>query len=186
MGARMRIRGWLAVMVIFFAASVTLLHADRAGQFPDAAQVAADYPDDAQQYAALNALWDYLHSKALHSPDADAKRAAYYDASTRIRQKYIVAGTAEGFDGKVRALDGPFGLTVLQRYRLMDVPAEQAAAPGSGSGPNAEPLVPHEVRDAMIKRALPYFLAGAVILIFAIWFLVRRRAAKPSAPDERP
>ena len=151
---------------------------DAAARFPDANQVAAEYPEPAAAYAALNLLWDALHAKSA-SPTAVRKRAAYYNLAQSIRQQRLLAGEkpAMDFDQRVRQLttDANFRQSVLEKYHVANVPAD---APSQNAG----------VTDAMIKRAAaeacPVALITVAVMILIVWAMVRSTSgASVAAPQ---
>ena len=154
---------------------------DAAAQFPDANRVVADYPEPAQAYVALNLLWDVLKAKAAESPDARAKRGSYYNTSTAIQQRFMVAGdkAATDFNERVRQLmsDKNFRSGVLAKYNVLAVPIEAPQRQNSG-----------DVSDAMIKgafyKALPVFLVTLVFMVLLTKAMVRNTTNSPTADSK--
>jgi hypothetical protein len=79
----------------------------------------------------------------------------------------------------VQGLDGPFARSVLEGYHLLGVAAEAprpALPPGQAPG---------DVTDEMIKggfaKALPFWIAGLVLMYVVLRWMVRGSAASPSA-----
>jgi len=162
--------GRAGVVLVLLALFAPMARADAATQFPDVAQVAADYPDPAKQYMALSFLWDYLHAKAAASPDALEKRKTYYAAMQDLRFHY--SGGIGAFDERVEQVrTRDFGREVLARYHVMAVQAD------------APPLVAHDVTDAMIQgafmKASPLVIAGLFAMWLAMKLVIRWTSVKP-------
>jgi hypothetical protein len=168
---------WPRISVKFLVLMLALLFAvaaraqDIVSQFPEANQVIADYPDDAQRFVALNTLWDWLHAKAPEDAAARARRATYYNASTMIQQRYQIAGAAssEDFANRIEKLDTrDFKSSVLEHYHVLDI----ANAAGPAFNPNGG-----DVTDDMIKHgflmASPFVIAGFVAMWIVCFLMLR-------------
>ena len=160
-----------------------------AAQFPSVSQVTADYPDEAQRYVALNTLWDWMHAKAPSDPTAQQLRKSYYDASTAIRQQYLVAGAGPGqeFDDHVHQTDTrDFERSVLDHYHVLNIAASSMPSQGASG----------DVTDAMIKGAFlaasPFILGGLVVMYVLTYLMSRNssrgrlRIAPPSPTSDLP
>jgi hypothetical protein len=106
-----------------------------AGRFPDAKRVMADYSDDASRYAALSALLNDLP----HGRETYEKSFAYSQAINQVIYKYTVRGVdpqiRKTFDDRTGQLmrDQNFKRSVLERYRVADLPVARAPAAGPAS-----------------------------------------------------
>ena len=161
---------WLFSVFALLAMLAIARAQDVTAQFPEAAQVVADYPDDTQRFVALNTLWDWLHAKAPQDFKAQQRRKSYYEASTAIRQRYIASVTeGQAFDEQAHQLDTPsFERSVLQHYHVLDVAAQPVPEFHAQTG---------DVTDSMIQNgflmATPFIVGGLVAMYVLCYMMLR-------------
>ena len=150
--------------------------------FPTAERVYADFPDDAQKWAALTALYGASMERL---PDGTYK--ASYEKSSNYRvninlleQQYSQAGQssskAKEFFDRVESLrnDKAFRLRVLDKYGISKLPT------GSGKPPASEPVV-GKTGEELVQEAAPYWL-GTIILMWLVARQVVRTGGSQSVP----
>ena len=129
----------LTLFLAFLAFGTTVLRAqDPAAQFPEIAQVTADYPDDAQRSAAFSLLSDALN-RAEPKPvsrDAYNKIFNYQGAANAIMTEHMANGAMQ--NGQYRAFnaqvdqcldDTDFRRGVLQKYGVESLAQHPVARP---------------------------------------------------------
>jgi hypothetical protein len=193
-----------AFVVAFVVAGAATAVAQDGGvvaRYPEPAAVASDYKDDAERYAALKILYDDLGAKTTGGrvPGAYAKSSAYFAAFSAVTAKYMDmkqdAPEHVAYSDHTNRLlhDAAFRRTVLEKYRVADIPAPPpaqqpgAANPAWSAGqPGAAQAYPGsgDVTDDMIKaacvRALPFVLAGLAAMWVVSRLLLRNSIGSPS------
>src|SRR5579864_8729633 len=148
-------RPWIsACFRSFVIATVTALAAvlphcaaqaqDVSTQFPEPAQVTADYPDEVQRWGALNVLYIALNNAAPKpmSRTAYAKFTAYEASYNAIVTAKMADRQAyKDFNGRCEQLfsNPTFAHSVLEKYRLTAYAKRQSPpAPLAGQTPPAQ------------------------------------------------
>ncbi len=127
--------------------------ASAAAAFPDPAKVVGDFPDSAEQYAALRVLSSAVN--ATKGPGTYEKESAYMQYMGAVESRAEAAGpdAAKAFSTRSAQLirDPVFKRRVLDRYHLPAVQAQQPqASGGSGNGCStpARPMAPEDLVQA--------------------------------------
>jgi len=186
----------LAVLVLSTVALAALPAAaaqqDGVGvRFPDVAQVAADYPDDAERFIAFDILFNKLGdaTRGTRTPGAYALSSAYLRARGEVQDKYDQQGRdSEAYksfiDRSGRLFSDPsFKRSVYEKYGLTNLPAAgSGTSGGSDGGFVLFPELPGDRSDAEIKaaflEAFPIWAATTLGMIGLAWVLMRSAGVK--------
>jgi len=150
--------------------------------FPTADRVYADFPDDAQKWAALRALYEASMERLPDgSPKASYEKSSNYQVNINLlEQQYGQADPsspkAKEFHDRIESLrnDKAFRLQVLDKYGISKLPT------GSRKPPTAQPTV-RTTGEELIQEAAPYWL-GTIILMW----LVARQMVRAGGSGPRP
>lgn len=198
----------LPVAVIVGVLLPAFAYSDVAGLFPDPHRVTADYPPEAQRYAAFDVLYRAL-SRDVPRPQsrlAYDRGNAYSQADIGIDNMHMRNGvrspenlqwTAE----RDRLLnDGAFRSSVLAKYRLSGLPplgvppTLPPAGPAGRSGPgiatndgsHAPPLTDQQILDRAFRRALPVTLPSLAGMFLVPWLMIMRSGKRRSPKSVPP
>jgi hypothetical protein len=168
---------------------------DSLAKFPTPLQVTADYPDQAQQYAALNVLYNALNDDAPKPVSKDIyQKLFYYQASyNAIEGQQMQAGRQSPAYQQWAALrdktldDRAFAQSVLQKYQIADLkaisrpvqPVVQPSLAINSTYPTTQfyqpPVTP---RHQLLMHLLPVALLSWVLMYWVAWLLANRSGIK--------
>ncbi len=176
-----------ALIALVFAVAGPLRAQDPAAQFPEIAQVTADYPDDAQRSAALSLLSDALN-RAEPKPvsrDAYNKIFDYQGAANAIMTEHMANGAMQ--NGQYRAFnaqvdqcldDTNFRRGVLQKYGV-----ESATEHPQPRPPGYTPDLPSTPGQAQYQQSQAQVQQAQTQAASA---LVKLLSPAPALPIQRP
>jgi hypothetical protein len=173
-----KIARWAGLAAIFLAAmagfdgklaNLRAQSVDVSTQFPEAAQVTADFPGDVERWGAFNVLHQALFTAAPRpmSKAAYAKFSAYEASYNGIVNTFIAGGAAQrqayrDFNAQCDKLftNADFGRSVLEKYHLTALVKHQreaaAAAAAAQAPPNVAPgAAPNSMPNNLPNNAPP-------------------------------
>lgn len=201
---RKNLTRWRAILSLLTPAMgvfVTVVQAsgqEFSARFPDAAQVTADYPDEAQRYGAFEVLDMVLTADAPKPVSkADYNKLFSYEASyNNLESLHLQSGSQSSaykdWVGRRDQVinDNVFARSVLAKYRLTGI----KAAPGATPAPTPRPIptytytppvayspppapAPGLTHQRFLQLMPLAFLSWALMFVVA-WLLLRRAGVK--------
>lgn len=171
---------------------------DALARFPTPLQVTADYPDQAQQYAALNVLYNALNADAPKPVSKDVyQKLFYYQASYNAIENLQMQPGMQSPAYKQwatlrdKTLDDPaFTQSVLQKYQIAGLkaiprtmpPVAQPTLPVNPPVNRPAPDQPTQLNGLALHHlllfAMPVALLSWVLMYWVAWLLASRSGIK--------
>jgi hypothetical protein len=184
----------LGLVLVALTSTVSAQSTDVAGLFPEPRRVVADFPDDAEQYAAFNLLYSAIQASTRGSASSAAydKASAYmqYMGAAQTRQEAKGSQTPAFKDFTVRSgqlmRDPQFKRRLIDRYHLPAAapPATPKPAVGANTGPSAAPPVVRQSPEELMQSDALFWLLTIVAMAFVSNWMAG--GDRPFVPSARP